>query len=325
MEKFVASFLLIVFGLLLGYSVQWLVALHIINLPLSLDELRKRLQKSALLFFVPATYFGAIWIVDIRDASLVLFPLFEVFATILGGGLALLVSKMLHLPPKQTGALFTCGAFTNVGSIGGLVSFLFLGEKAFALMTIYKLFQPITHFAIGFPVAKSYSLNSSQKLSPRLFFRHLKRDPFILAGLSSIVAGGVPNLIGIPRPAFFQTVNAVLIPFSTILLLVSIGLAIRFSRIKTYLRECLLISGIKFVCVPICASFLALFLGYRVIDDGLPIKVIMILSSMPVAFNALVASSLYDLELDMANSCFLFTTSALLVTLPVLYALLASV
>jgi len=37
---------------------------------------------------------------------------------------------------------------------------------------------------------------------------------------------------------------------------------------------------------------------------------------MPVAFTALVAASIYDLDLDLANSCWLITTGSLVVVLP---------
>jgi hypothetical protein len=51
-------------------------------------------------------------------------------------------------------------------------------------------------------------------------------------------------------------------------------------------------------------------------------KVVMILSSMPVAFSALIPPSLYDLDLDLANACWFFTTSALIVVLPLLLMLI---
>jgi hypothetical protein len=44
----------------------------------------------------------------------------------------------------------------------------------------------------------------------------------------------------------------------------------------------------------------------------------MILSSMPVAFNALIPPSIYDLDLDLANSCLLITMALLVIVLPVL-------
>jgi predicted permease len=39
---------------------------------------------------------------------------------------------------------------------------------------------------------------------------------------------------------------------------------------------------------------------------------------MPVAFNALIPPSIYDLDLDLANSCWFFTTAALVIVLPML-------
>jgi predicted permease len=45
---------------------------------------------------------------------------------------------------------------------------------------------------------------------------------------------------------------------------------------------------------------------------------VLILSSMPVAFIALIPPSIYDLDLDCANSCWLISTIFLIVELPLL-------
>ena len=96
-------------------------------------------------------------------------------------------------------------------------------------------------------------------------------------------------------------------------------MVMKVGRVRHYLRECVLVSLIKFLIVPGVVTFLALLLGYRDIGGGLILKVVMILSSMPVAFMALIPPSLYDLDIDLANSCWLFTTTMLVVVLPVLY------
>ena len=70
--------------------------------------------------------------------------------------------------------------------------------------------------------------------------------------------------------------------------------------------------------MPILATSLAYMIGFGNIDNGLPLKVVMILSSMPVAFNALIPPSIYDLDLDLANSCWFFTTALLIIVLPIL-------
>jgi hypothetical protein len=45
---------------------------------------------------------------------------------------------------------------------------------------------------------------------------------------------------------------------------------------------------------------------------------------MPVAFNALIPPSLYNLDLDLANSCWLVSTSLLIFVLPALYLVIHS-
>lgn len=318
MSKFLFSFGVIAFGLSLGYAVQIAASRDIIRLPLPMDQIRKLLQKAALLFVNPVTVVGAVWIVDIEALSLAAFPFLGVGAILLGGGLALVASKAMGLASKQTGAFFACGSFTNIGSIGALICFMFLGEKGFALVPIYKLFEELTYYGVGFPVAKYYSDIQGLGESPWRRLRGMARDPFILVALSAIALGGLLNASGLERPAFFHALNSVFIPTGTILLLVSIGLAMRFKRVKRYLRECFTVSAIKFLLVPLAMSSAAYLIGFGEIDGGLPLKVVMVLSAMPVAFNALIPPSIYDLDLDLANSCWLFTTSALLVVLPVL-------
>jgi len=203
LAKFGYSFGIIIFGLTLGYILQILVNRKLIKLPIPIDGLRKLLQKIALLFLNPVAIVGAIWIVSIKNVGLIALPFVGLFALLTGGVLALGVARILRLAPKKTGAMFGCGSFTNIGAIGALVCFVFIGETGFAL-------------------------------------------------------------------------------------------------------------------VPVLATSLAYLLGLGKIEGGLPLKVVIILSSMPVAFNALIPPSIYDLDLHLANSCWFFTTALLVIVLPAL-------
>lgn len=318
MAKFIYSFGLIFCGVALGYAVQIFVKQGFLRLPIPLNNLRKLLQKIALLFFMPITVLGAIWIINIKAASIAALPFFGFTAITMGGILAWGAARILRLEPYKTGAFIPCGAFTNIGSIGALVCFIFLGEKGFALVPIYKIFEELSYYAVGFPVAKYYS-RANQKTGNNFDrLKSLARDPFILVALASIAIGATLNLSGIPRPAYFKIINSVFIPVGTTLLLVSIGLAMRFRSVRNYYRECVTISLIKFLIVPVCMTCVGYLIGYGAIDNGLPLKVVMILSAMPVAFNALIPPSIFDLDLDLANSCWFFTTSLLIIVLPVL-------
>ena len=316
-SKLIYSFSLILFGLLVGYAIQKLHDRLLNRFPISIEALRKWLQRTALLFVNPVAILGAVWIVRIHDIGLAALPFICIFAIVAGGLWALMASWILGHGPKKTGAMFCCGAFTNNGSIGALLCFIFLGEPGFALVPIYKLFEEFSYYSIGFPVARHYS-GSAAAADEGTWCRimRLVRDPLIIVSLSSIVLGGILNASGLQRPAFYEIVNAVFIPLGTVMLLISIGLAFRFRKVQDYLKEGITIAAIKFIMVPVMASFLAWVIGFGDINGGLPLKVVIILSSMPVAFIALIPPSIYDLDIDLANSCWFITTALLAVVMP---------
>jgi predicted permease len=322
MYKFIYSFSIIIFGLALGYVVQVLVDRQIIKLPIPIERMRKSLQHIALLFLNPVAIVGAIWVVNIGNVRFAAFPFLGLFALILGGMLALGAAKLLKLEARKTGAMYGCGSFTNIGSIGALICFIFLGEPGFALVPIYKLFEEVSYYGIGFPIARYYSgVSSAEDKWDRL--KGLARDPFIIVAVSSILLGGLLNYSGVTRPSFYGTVNAVFVPLATIMLLASIGMALKFKRVRDYVRESIAVTFIKFAIVPIIVSGLALAIGFGDLDGGLPLKVVIILSSMPVAFNALIPPSIYDLDLDLANSCWFVTTAMLVIVLPILQVIVS--
>jgi predicted permease len=319
LTKLLTSLGIIACGLCTGYLIQRLVESQHLRLPCSLEYLRKALQKSALLFVLPVTIAGAIWVAQVQSAAIAALPLLGFGAIMLGGLCALAAARLMALPPYKAGALYGCGSFTNIGSIGALICYIYLGEAGFALVPIYKIFEELTYYSIGFPIAKYHSATVSAGQEPTAArIKKLLTDPFILATVSSLVVGALLNLAAIPRPALFRTINAVFIPLGTGMLLISIGLSMRFRRVRNYVKECVAVSIIKFMVVPVAISTVAYLIGYATIENGLPLKVVIILTSMPVAFNALIPPSIYDLDLDLANACWFFTTACLIAVLPIL-------
>jgi len=307
---------LIIFGLIVGYIIQQLEQRKIIQLSISQKELRKLLQKIAILFFLPISSIGALWIIKIEDVRIAALPFLGFFALLVGGVLGLIAAKLLKLNRKKSGSMFTCGSFSNISSIGGLICYLFLGEKGYALFSLYKLFEVITYFAIGFPIAKSFSSNFTIKDNIITRLKKIFMDIFVVVAIASMAIGLFLNLSGIERPEFYKTINAIFIPLGTVILLISIGLGMKFGKVRNYISECLAISSIKFILVPLIVSATAFLLGFAEIEEGLPLKIVIILSSMPVAFTAIIPPSIYDLDLDLANSCWLVTTLGLALVLP---------
>ncbi|MFH1153216.1 MAG: hypothetical protein V1793_05385, partial [Pseudomonadota bacterium] len=77
------------------------------------------------------------------------------------------------------------------------------------------------------------------------------------------------------------------------------------------------------VMVPFAIVSAGFFLGLGNMDAGLPLKVVLILSSMPVGFIAMVPPTIYDLDVDLANAGWLTTNGLLLLEIPVLLMLLS--
>jgi len=315
MQKLLFSLSIITLGLAIGYIIQRLVISGKIKADMSLAKQRKFLQRFALLCLSPIATIGAIWILSFDDIRIALMPAIGILAISTGGFAAFIIGKLVKLKPQQSGAFFCCGAMSNVGSIGSLLVFVFLGEAAFAYVPMYRLFEAIIYYTIWFPIAKSFSPHVQQEAKTGKLLKIIA-DPFVLVAIASLLIGIILNTSGIPRPAFYSSLNTIAVPLSSMILLISIGMAMKFGKIKAYIKPAVIISGIKFLLVPFVATGTAFLLGLGNIDDGLPLKVILILASMPVGFSALVPPSIYDLDLDLANAGWMVTTAFLVVVLP---------
>jgi hypothetical protein len=97
---------------------------------------------------------------------------------------------------------------------------------------------------------------------------------------------------------------------------------IGFTKTGIYKRECLTVLAIKFLVAPLVVLSAAVLLGLRSAPDLPVLSVAIILVAMPVAFTATIPPTLYGLDIDMVNSCWLVSTVGLLVLLPVLSVLI---
>ena len=319
MGRLIFSISLVILGIGIGYIIQELVKKKWIDL--SIEKVRRNLQKTALLFLNPIAIMGATWVADIHNIKIAALPFMGMTALFTGGCLAFIASKILHLSRIQTGSYIVCGGFTNIGSLGALFCYIFLGESGFALVPFYKLFEELIYYAIGFPIAKSFGDTLTGTSS---FFQRLKTaasDIFVLVAVSSILLGLILNITGLPRPELYSDINTIFIPLAALLLLISIGMAMRFSSVKTFFPPGLIIAVIKFVLVPTLIVGIGYVLGLHKIDHGLPLKVALILSSMPVGFIAMVPPTIYNLDVDLANACWLITNGGLIIQIPLLFFL----
>lgn len=317
------TIVLIFSGLFSGYCFQQLFQRRFPHLPGNASSLRRKVQQGVLLLLFPVTFAGSLWILDLGSPGISFLPFLGAFQYITSGGAALVVARFMKMNPQQKGAFFCCGFFSNVGGFGGLIAFLFFGEKGYALVPFYNLLEPVIFYGIGFSIAKSFGPQgrtfpfSAEAILSRSF-----KDPYIIIPLFSVLFGISMNLLKVPRPKIYFEINSVLIPSGVFLLLFSIGLGIRFRKIRYYLKESFATAVIKFIFSPILVVSTAFILGINSTPDIPVMPVVLILSFMPQAFISTIPPSLYNLDLDMANSCWFFSTASMALILPALYTIL---
>ncbi len=317
MDRLLLTLAIIFASLVAGYAFQQWVRSG--RSPLNEDSMRAMrlcIQKAAMFGLIPLSAMLSLWGLPSPDARLLALPALGVAAWICGGVLALLLSRMMGLSRRQTGSMYCCGTFTNIGAVGSLVSVMLFGEQTIAIAALYRLCEEIYYFGIAMPVARWHGQDEGSKAHFSL--RDFRLEPVLKVILCALGLGITLNLAGIPRPALFGTLSSGAMILGTVCFLLSIGMSLRISRMTCYVRQSAVISFIKFVGCPLVIVALAMICGLGDIDNGLPLKVVAILASMPVAMNALIPPSLFDLDLDLANACWVFTTLELIVVLPIL-------
>jgi predicted permease len=317
MDRFILSLSIIAAGLGIGYAIQRIVRPATEARRLALARARRVLQLVAMLGISPAAGASAIWGSTLTDPRMAFLPLLGVLTFVTGGAAGLAGGRLLKLGRRQAGAFFTSSAMSNVGAIGSLVVFLLIGEAGFALVPFYRLFEEFVYYSFAFPIARSFSpIERVAGIRVRNRWRTVA-NPFVLVALASIGIGFSLNLTGVPRPYWFSAVNAFLIPTGSLLLLISIGMAMQLDRLQIHVPTAFGVAAIKFLVMPAVAVGMTVALGLHSLEDGRVIRVVAILASMPTGFMALVPPSLYDLDQDLANACWLTTTALLVIVIPV--------
>ena len=313
------TFLVLIVGTFSGYLCQKLIDKNHWITPQTKKEISIFLQKLAMLWFISITYIGSLWIFNIESITKIIsMPFVGAVSTITGGFFAVIIAKYYHYNRVNIGSMFSCGYFANNVTLGGMICFFYLGEEGYALVPIFTFFMRLLYYGVGYPIAHMYADDFVEQKETIKKIIEVIKDPFFYIGTGSVLVGISLNLSSLKRPEIYTTINEILIPLTTFILLFSVGLTFKFSRVSKYLKECFLISLVKFIVVPVTILLIALLLDYQSISQGLPLKVSLILSAMPVAFNSVIAANIYKLNVDLVNSCWVFTTFAVLFVLPLL-------
>ena len=284
--------------------------------PDPLVNVSKFLKQVTNLVLTPASALLSLWALNFGNVGLVALPVIGVAYHAAGTLLSLTVARRLGMADRQRGAFMMAGMVSNLGLIGGLLCFSFFGETGFALASFFRLMELPIYFLVGYPVASA--MGNGRRMTAGSAVRQVLTDPSLLLPILGIIAGLALSLTGVPRPAALQAVNALLVPVTTIALAFATGVSLRLGAITEHFRACGAMLALKFAVLPALVWGMGHMAGLGAIDGGLPLRVALLLSFMPVGFTAGVSATLFNLDEELANALWLTTT---LLVLPMVQVL----
>jgi predicted permease len=280
------------------------------RLPEHSNQIRSFTVFIAMHITIPLSVLLAVWQLDIQSWFLAWLPLVGLVFLISGFFIGWLVSKLFRLSNIQHAVVAPAGSFTNIGAVGALVVFVYLGESGFALLPLFKLFEEIVYFGFLFPYAARYSA------LPQLKKRSWWQDPVLQTMFVILVLGVTLNLTGVVRPDWFKTLTSVLVPLGTFCLMISVGLVFRFRSILQHWRVALTLALGKQILLPAIVFCMVVLVGQAEIYNGLMLQVAVVLAAMPIAFIVILPAAMYKLDQDLANACWVVSSLTFLVMLP---------
>ena len=279
----------------------------------------KRVQRWNLLTLESLIVFVGCWTLDISSPGrALLVPVIGALVSVALLGVGFVGSAALRQTGTRRAAFLNCAMMSNIGmSLGGFICYMLHGVPGQSLSVAYTShFLPVC-FVIGLAVATYYASGPRATLGATL--AGMVRSPLLLVPNGALVLGIVVNACGVAVPGWVLRANGVGLLVMVALHSLAIGMTLRLGRVWGYWREVLALVVTKFAIGPLIGAAVVLALGQWGAFGGVLWRVVVIEAAMPVAIFATIVSNLFDLDRDLANSCWVATTLACAAMIPVLY------
>lgn len=285
------------------------------------EALAPRITRFVLIFGEPFPIALSLWGLSSDEPELFLLPALAVALVLAMWPVGHALGRGAGLYGRSLGAFTTSAMFSNVGiTYGAFLCYALLGERGAALGFLYcASFMP-TFYILGFWVAGRYGTRSQRALTALIdtFNRPESRNPIL-----GVAIGLFLMAAAVPRPGFVAPLIDVLVPLTTLGKLFAIGLSMDLTAMLGYWRPAGLMHVVKFVVSPFVGLALGLAVGLeRMGPDLLP--VMFIESATPTAIMSLVLAQATDLDVQLANACWLATNLSAVALAP-LWLYIASV
>jgi predicted permease len=319
----ISILLWMIIPVLVGYLLWKLVLSRVEDGDRRAGKLASLFSHLTILGFAAPLMVLIFWTSSLPVGKAVALPIVGSFANVLGAVLGWSQARLRGLPRKEVAASWLGGACSNILSFGGITCVLLLGtaedpsaELALSELSLYRIFEMPFYYLVVWPMAAAFAAEGKSNGWGETLRRSFR--PVTLVPLAGIALGWVLNLSGPERPPAFDGMSGILVRCCVVLMGLSVGLSLRSAAPLKHLKSCAIIGAVKFAIVPVTVTSLAWALGFH----GLTLQVVLIATSMPVAFMAVVGANLFRLDEELVSSLWLVTTATMAVVVPVLALLL---
>ncbi|MDR3590115.1 MAG: transporter [Negativicutes bacterium] len=236
--------------------------------------------------------------------DLIWLPLFGIVLCVIPGAVAFLWVGAKYDDDLDKGSYIISAMLSNVGTLGGLCSFILYGEVGYAYTQLVTILQGVVTYMFCYPLAQYYYQRSvrgkGQVISLKNVFINYNQLPVL-----GLLLGTALYAAGVPRPAVLGSVFGPLVHLVAWTALIPIGFSTDFSAMRQYYRGMLDLIPIKFIITPAAAYALACL----VIGDTVERNTLLILASTPTAISSVLAVKIYHLNINIATAAFVLTTA----------------
>jgi malate permease and related proteins len=207
--------------------------------------------------------------------------------------------------------------FANVAFMGFPVAEAILGRESLFMVSIYNIPFQFLAFSIGiFMIAGPASINPAGR-SRKAGILAMLLNPAIV----STIAGFLLFMFSVKIPAPFSVAATLLGSITTPLSMVLIGSVLAGTRMMSVVGNPRLWTTTlyRLALHPLMVMIAVKSAGLA----GMELYVPVLMAGMPVAANATILSGVYGGDVELASALVFITTLASLVTIPLLYRILA--
>ncbi len=281
------------------------------------DEAANRLIRFNVIGVYTLLTLLSFWVLPITQDLAWLLPYGMLFILV-PGAIGALTFARFHKNLLNRGAYMMNAMISNVGTLGGVCSFIVYGENGFAYSQIIAACQNFLLVLVCFPLAQYYhdrhfASDSTHSVSGNRSQMFLSWNQLSLLG---IFIGFCLNIGDVPRPAMLSSFFNGLVHFGAWTALLPVGFLINFSHMRFYYSRIWDLPILRFIIMP-----LFIWITSRLIfSDPTLLHTLLICAASPTAINAVLAARLYKLNVNLAVTAFVTTTALfLLVVFPLMF------